>query len=320
LFLPVPWLASYGWRIDFTTSVFIVAAIVNLHHFMIDGVVWKLRNPRVGRVLGTSAEASATPAPAPAAAPARPRLGGAWKMAVLAAVVGLAALDQWRYVLAIGHGARDRLLAAARLNPYDSGTYVRLAQAESAAGNPAAAAEALQRAVDANPQNPALARALVRRLIEARRFEEAYARSEALLARWPAQVDDLVNAGVLAWTLDRGADAERWWRQAVERDPSQRRVHLYLAERLDGRGATREALPYYQRYLALAAQSAGADRPAPVEVVGAVVKFADALAKDGQHDTARTQFALAERMAAQTGQRDLAALAQQRRAALDTAR
>lgn len=320
LFLPVPWLASYGWRIDFTTSVLIVAAIVNLHHFMIDGVVWKLRNPRVGRVLGTSAEAAATAAPAPASPPARPRIGWAWRLAVLAAVVGLAALDQWRYVLAIGHGARDRLLAAARLNPYDSGTYVRLAQAESAAGDPAAAAEALRRAVEASPQNPALARGLVRRLIEARRFEEAYTQSEALLARWPDGVDDLVNAGVLAWQLDRGADAERWWRRAVERDPSQRRVHLYLAERLDARGATREALPCYRRYLALAAQSSGAERPAPAEIVGAVVKFADALARDGQHDTARTQYALAERMAAQTGQRDLGTLAQHRRAALDTQR
>ena len=28
LFLPVPWLASYGWHIDFTASVFIVAAIL----------------------------------------------------------------------------------------------------------------------------------------------------------------------------------------------------------------------------------------------------------------------------------------------------
>jgi tetratricopeptide (TPR) repeat protein len=320
LFLPVPWLASYGWRVDFTTSVLIVAAIVNLHHFMIDGVVWKLRNPRVGRVLGTAPQ-SATGADRRApAAPTRTRGAWAWRAALLAGVVALAAVDQWRYVLAIGHGARDRLLAAARLNPYDSGTYVRLAQVESAAGAPAAAADALRRAVDANPHNPALARALVRRLIEARRFEEAYARSEALLARWPDGVDDLVNAGVLAWTLDRGADAERWWRRAVERDPSQRRVHLYLAERLDARGATREALPCYQRYLALAAASPGADRPAPAEVVGAVVKFGEALARDGQRDTARTQFALAERMAARTGLAELGTLAQQRRAALDTSR
>ena len=49
LFLPVPWLASYGAHVDFTASVLIVTAVVNLHHFMIDGVVWKLRDPRVSR-------------------------------------------------------------------------------------------------------------------------------------------------------------------------------------------------------------------------------------------------------------------------------
>ena len=72
LFLPIPWLASYGWHVDFTASIFIVAAIVNLHHFMIDGVVWKLRNPRVGRVL---VQADATAANAvPAATRRRPRM------------------------------------------------------------------------------------------------------------------------------------------------------------------------------------------------------------------------------------------------------
>ena len=172
----------------------------------------------------------------------------------------LAAVDQWRYVLAIGHGERDRLAEAARLNPYDSGTYLRLAQAESEAGDPAAAAAALRRAVDVNPQNPVLAQALVRRLIEADQFDEAYRQCQALLARWPDDVDALVNAGVLADRLGDAAAAERWWTQAVARDPSQRRVHLYLAERLDARGATRDALPHYRRYLELVAR-AGRGRP-----------------------------------------------------------
>ena len=182
LFLPVPWLASYGWHVDFTASIFIVAAIVNLHHFMIDGVVWKLRNPRVGRVLvqadATAADAAPArrgAAPADAAPARRPALTWAWRVgARRRRSPRLAAVDQWRYVLAIGHGERDRLAEAARLNPYDSGTYLRLAQAESAAGDPAAAAAALRRAVDANPQNPVLAQALVRRLIEADQFAEAY--------------------------------------------------------------------------------------------------------------------------------------------------
>ena len=324
LFLPVPWLASYGWHVDFTASVFIVAAIVNLHHFMIDGVVWKLRNPRVGRVL-VQAEASAADArpaaaataPADAAPARRPALTWAWRVALVAGLAALAAVDQWRYVLAIGHGERDRLAEAARLNPYDSGANLRLAQAESAAGNPAAAAAALRRAVDANPQNPVLAQALVRRLVEAGELAEARRANDALLVRWPDDVDALVNAGVLADRLGDAAGAERRWTEAIARDPSQRRVHLYLAERLDARRATRDALFHYRRYLELAARASADDRPDPREVVAIVVKFGDALARDFQTDVARTQYDLAIRMAAQTGLADLGARAAERRRAID---
>jgi predicted negative regulator of RcsB-dependent stress response len=47
------------------------------------------------------------------------------------------------------------------------------------------------------------------------------------------------------------------------------------------------------------------------------VKFGDALARDGQADTARSQYDLAIRMAAQTGLRDLGTLAAARREAID---
>ena len=321
LFLPIPWLASYGWHVDFTASIFIVAAIVNLHHFMIDGVVWKLRNPRVGRVLVQADAIGADAAPATAAAEAAPRrrpaFTWAWRAALVAALALLAAVDQWRYVLAIGHGERDRLAEAVRLNPYDSGTYLRLAQVESKAGDRAAAVAALRRAVDLNPQNPVLAQALVRRLIEAGAFAEASRANDALLARWPDDVDALVNAGVLADRLGDAAGAERRWTEAVARDPSQRRVHLYLAERLDARGATRDALSHYRRYLELAARAGAENRPDPREVVAIVVKFGDALARDGRADVARSQYDLAIRMAGQTGLADLGALAAERRRALD---
>jgi tetratricopeptide (TPR) repeat protein len=325
LFLPVPWLASYGWHLDFTASVLIVAAIVNLHHFMIDGVVWKLRNPRVGRVLvqADAAAANAAPPAAAAMAPAdavparRPARTWAWRVALVAGLAALAALDQWRYVLAIGHHERDRLANAARLNPYDSGTYLRLARVESEAGNRAAAVAALRRAVDLNPQNPVLAQALVRRLIEAGELAEASRANDALLARWPDDVDAVVNAGVLADRLGDAAGAERRWTEAVARDPSQRRVHLYLAERLDARGATRDALSHYRGYLELVTRATAEGRPDPREVVAVVVKFGDALARDGQAGVARTQYDLAIRMAGQTGLADLGALAAERRRAID---
>ena len=317
LFLPVPWLASYGWHVDFTTSVLIVAAIVNLHHFMIDGVVWKLRNPRVGRVLVDGAPAPATAAIAAAAVPARRGLTWAWRIGAVAVLAALAAIDQWRYVLAVGHDDPGRLAGAARLNPYDSATYVRLAQAETAAGRVDAATSALRRAVAANPRNPAAGRALIRRLVEADRLLDAYGETRTFLDRFPDDVDMLVNAGVLAYRLDDAAAAERWWRQAAARDPSQPRIQLYLAERLDGRGAGHEALSYYRRYLELVPHLPAAERPQPVEIVAVVVKYGDALARDGQRELARGQYELAMRMATQTGLTELGALAETQRRALD---
>src|SRR5262249_25391780 len=129
LFLPIPWLASYGLHADFTASVFIVAATVNIHHFMIDGVVWKLRNPRVGKVLVGAPAAGLSNAPAPAtdalprSARSAPRL--IWQGAAIAALIALAVLDQWHYVLAIGTGNRPRLESATKIVPRDTGTLVR---------------------------------------------------------------------------------------------------------------------------------------------------------------------------------------------------
>ena len=64
-------------------------------------------------------------------------------------------------------------------------------------------------------------------------------------------------------------------------------------------------------------RAAAADRPDPREVVAVVVKFGDALARDGQAGVARTQYDLAIRMAGQTGLSDLGTLAETQRRALD---
>jgi tetratricopeptide (TPR) repeat protein len=320
LFLPVPWLASYGWHADFTASMFIVAAVVNIHHFMLDGVVWKLRNPRVGQVLvgaegRTGEAASAATAPA-STAPAQGFARRSWRLAVVVLLAALAALDQWRYLLAVGNTDRRRIEAATTLNPHDSGAYMRLAQAERQAGNAAAAEAALRRAIEASPQHPAPAQALERLLIEQNRFADAYTQCQAMIARWPADVDTLVNAGVLAYRLGDHPAAEQWWRQALDRSDALLSVHLYLAELLDARGETAGALPHYQRYLELVTRSAADVRPLPREVVPVVVKFADALARHGDKDAAVLQYDLAIRMARQTGLADVEALARQGRAAM----
>src|SRR5262249_39079314 len=159
-------------------SAFIVASIVNIHHFMIDGVVWKLRNPRVGKLLvqssgPASAHDAAAPAPRAAWRDRRAVMTGA-RVAAVVALLALALVDQWRYGLATGHSDPERLIKAMAINPYDTGAYVRLAQAEGKAGRTDAAESALRRAMSISPDNPSPARALVRLLIESNRFADAY--------------------------------------------------------------------------------------------------------------------------------------------------
>ncbi|MGE0123295.1 MAG: hypothetical protein AB7U25_10190 [Vicinamibacterales bacterium] len=281
LFVPVPWLASYLGRVDFTASVLVVTAVVNLHHFMIDGVVWKLRDPRVGRTLSGDATAALVPepAPTPASSPAaRPR----WRLVVAgvaaAALVALAGLDQWRYRLALRDADPAALAAAVRVNPYDAVVEARLVRALTARGDEAA----------------------------------LRAHFEARLARDPADVDTLVNAGVLARRQGRLAEAERHWTDAVGHDPGLTVVQLYLAELFDEQGRATAAAGRYRRWLERVAAGAP-DAPRDAAVVAPVVlKFGDALLRAGHPDEARTQFALAASIARRAGLADLERAARER--------
>lgn len=322
LFLPVPWLASYGWHYDFTASMLIVTSVVNIHHFVLDGVVWKLRDPRVAHLLvgGEAIQMRGATSPARALVPvgwARTLVAAPGRALAVALLIALALVDQWRYLLALGDTDRHSLEAATALNPYDSSASMRLAKAAERTGDTGAAERALRRAIDSNPQNAAPAHALERLLIESERLTEAYAHCRAMLERWPADVNTLVNTGVLAHRLGDQTAAEQWWRRALEQDPSLLRVHLYLAELLDQRGQTADALPHYRSYLELVVQHRTEVGPAPREVVSIVVKFADALARQGQRNLAITQYDLAVRLARQTGLTDVEALAREGRAALE---
>ena len=309
LFLPVPWLASYGWHLDFTASVFIVAAIVNLHHFMIDGVVWKLRNPRVGRVLvqadrrrvGTEPAAARERADPAADAGAR-RSRGRWRIAAgRAASPRSPAIDQWRYVLAIGHGERERLVEARRAStPTTAAPTCGWRRPRAPPAIAAAAAAALRRAVDANPQNPVLAQRA------GAPADRGRASSPRPIAQQPGA------AGALAGRRRRAGQRRRPRRSAGRRrggralvDAGGRRAIRRSAASscISPSGSTPAARPATPCPTTGAISSSWRgrrprDRPDPREVVAVVVKFGDALARDGQVDVARTQYDLAIRMAA----------------------
>ena len=51
LFVPGPWVASRAFHHDFTASFLIFTALVNIHHFILDGAIWKLRDGRIASLL-----------------------------------------------------------------------------------------------------------------------------------------------------------------------------------------------------------------------------------------------------------------------------
>ena len=51
LFIPGPWIVSRVFHADFTASFLTFTALVNIHHFILDGAIWKLRDSRIAAVL-----------------------------------------------------------------------------------------------------------------------------------------------------------------------------------------------------------------------------------------------------------------------------
>jgi len=94
----------------------LVASAVNLHHFLLDGVIWKLRDARVGAALVSQ------PAPAPAGAFGL-RTSASWPLRAGLALVGIVAVAFWTigtverevgYRQALAREDVDRLELAAR--------------------------------------------------------------------------------------------------------------------------------------------------------------------------------------------------------------
>jgi hypothetical protein len=104
-------------RMPYDAGLFaLVASTVNLHHFVLDGAIWKLRDGRIARILLRRDEAAV---PAPAAAPP-PRRGWApgvvWATGALcAALVVLGSLEsEFGFRRAAARGDEARVAQAAR--------------------------------------------------------------------------------------------------------------------------------------------------------------------------------------------------------------
>jgi tetratricopeptide (TPR) repeat protein len=308
LFMPGPWLASYVFHYDFTASFLIFTALVNLHHFILDGAIWKLRDGRIAALLLNTQERVAG-----AAETASGGAGRAWqwvrsratvprtlRIATALILLALAGVDQARYVLASHADDLDAMRQAAALNPFDTSLELRIARKQAEAGDSDAAIHAYEEAIAANPADLAPRNAFLKYLVANRRFGEADAVAKAALARWPNDPDLLVNRGILAAGLGQQTEALASWEKALSVDPGQIYAHLYLADELDRQQKPEAAIPHYTLFLDQLAKSG--NKPDPDVVLPALMNLAQCNLRVGHPERALKLYDLGRTLAAQTHQ------------------
>jgi len=322
LFVPGPWLASRVFHHDFTSSFLLFTALVNIHHFILDGAIWKLRDGRIAALLLNSKAGFAD-----TAAEATGRMASRWRwlvgvssgaraLRVAAALILLVwgSVDQVRYYLALHSDDRRDLERAALLDSFDAPLQMRLARKKMDNGQPQEAESALRRALQINPADPAARHSMLRYLIEQKRFDEAYTFTETSLQYAPKDRNLLVDRGILAMQFGRSEEAVASWKKAA--DSGHVNASLYLADEFDREGKPNDAIAYYRKFLQQIARQGSENRPAPGKTIAIVLRMAECQVRAGQADEAVKSCHLAGMLAAQTKESKLESVADVNEAAL----
>ena len=320
LFIPGPWLVSYLLHFDFTTSLLIFTALVNIHHFILDGAVWKLRDSRVASLLvdrEAKAEAEGDLAiertkPKRATVPllaARLFVTPSFRMVLIGVLLVWGAVEEVRYALGTDEGSLSALIDASRMNPYDSAVEARIAIAERKAGKHEEAIAALRRAIEINPQNVALQQACARAMLEDGRYQDAYEHYARMLKLFPQDEDALINYGLLAGRLGHPEQAVEAWEKAIRFDPDQPNPHLYLAEVFDQRGDHLTAARHWQEYLRAATLRPDDPAAGIPEQTSAMIQLGDDESRTDHADLARSEYQSAVDLANRASDRKLESLA-----------
>ncbi|MGH9503451.1 MAG: tetratricopeptide repeat protein [Terriglobales bacterium] len=313
LFVPGPWLASRLFHFDFAASFLIFTALVNIHHFILDGAIWKLRDSRIAALLlnspGRVAEATVNAASRwgsglrwviGSSRPAR-----ALRIATAMILLIWGSVDQVHYYLALHRESLTDLERAAALDAYDSSVQTHLGWNKLKEGRVDEAAAAWQQALRANPANAAPRDALLNYLAQQKRFDEAYALTIQSLRYAPHDVNLLVNHGILANQLGHGDEAIQSWKQAIALDGSQVAAYLYTAGELDREGKAEAAIPYYMMFLQKVAQAGVNSRPPAHTLIAIVMRLAQCQIQAKHPDQAERSYELAQKVAAEAGETKL---------------
>ena len=316
LFVPGPWISSLIFHFDFTRSFLLFTALVNIHHFILDGAIWKLRDGRIAALLVNSRAQIAEGAMEAGSRTMKALRGLAGPSPVARALrVGAAALlliwgciDQAHYYFGMHSTSLADLKRAASLAPYDTPVEVRLARKALEDGNPHESVAAWQYAITANPTDPAPRDAWLRYLTQEKRFDEAYQLTGTWLQLAPRDAALLVNHGILAQQFGHTDEAEENWQRALKFDPSQAEADLYLGLDLDKEGKLEDAISHYESFIRKVAQRPPSNVPPAATIITVALKLADCNVRANNADFALRDYKMARTLAARTGEMKLESL------------
>ena len=303
LFIPGPWLVSYIFHYDITISLLIFTALVNIHHFILDGAIWKLRDGRIAALLlntrqplgaenGSSLLGGATHWLRGASTGAR-----ALRIATIVLLFVWGGVEVVRYSLSFDGNEISSLTRALRLDPYDSAAETRIARGEVEAGDWPAAVAAWRKAASVNPHQPGPRADLARTLIEHGKYDEAYEQYRQLVALFPGETDALINLGIVSMHEGRAEEAIDCWQRALKQNPRRLELHLFVAQAAH-KTQPELAAAQYQEYLQQIVTHPD-QRPAPKILVPVLLDFANVNAELHHLGVAVMNYQLAARIASE---------------------
>jgi len=256
LFVPGPWIASRLLGHEFVESFLIFAALVNLHHFILDGAIWKLRDHRVARLLvGFNAPAAREAGTGEGLPELLGWLGGkhpaarSIRYSFVVGVVAAGLLDQTQFNLAGRDAGFPQLARAQTLNPHDARIYFNRARLLMREGNLEAAERELRRALDINPRSVAAQQLMGEVLVKRGATAAAFEHYNRMMELFRPDLASLMNSGVLARQLGSNSLAIQRFDEALSLAPEQARLHYLKADALLAVGDTNAAATEFTRYV-----------------------------------------------------------------------
>ena len=258
LFLPGPWLVSYVFNFDYMKSYLIFFSLVNLHHFILDGAVWKLRDKRVGKLLLDTPEKSTQGI--------SPLDNGRQKSLILWKVTGafvglfltlLVAADLLQYYMTQSDSTEKQLSLAGKINPNDSRVYSAQAMKFLDQGNALEASKQIRIALALDSYGAKSDQILGNSLMASSKLEEAFILYSDMEKKYPQWREVSGSLGIVALQTGHYDIAADRLGKIYLRNPKDMGIILPLSIALQMNGEYERAIPLLEKYIAVMSQQNG---------------------------------------------------------------